>query len=108
MANMEKQTAKGADFGSNLEIVENILRILTLLEQRLNQVARKNYHNRSQYPEIFFEIELSLHAVRAWIQDFRFFCGVATFSPLLIISIEELSVLIESFLGLLLTSPSCP
>ena len=57
MDNIEKQTAEGADFGSNLEILEDILRILTLLEQRLNQVARKNYHSRSQYPNLFFEIE---------------------------------------------------
>ena len=97
MADIEKKTSNGVNFGTNLEITENILRILTLLEQRLNQVARKNYHNRSQYPEIFFEIESSLHAIRTWIQDFRFFCGVATFGPMLIVCIEELSVLIESF-----------
>ena len=97
MANIEKQTTEAADFGSNLEILEDILRILTLLEQRLNQVARKNYHSRSQYPNLFFEIESSLHVIRAWIQDFRCFCGVATFGPMLIVSLEELSVLIESF-----------
>ena len=54
MANIEKQTAEGSDFESNLELLEDILRILTLLEQRLNQVARKNYHSRSQYPNFLF------------------------------------------------------
>ena len=42
MADIEKKTSNGVNFGTNLEITENILRILTLLEQRLNQVARKN------------------------------------------------------------------
>jgi hypothetical protein len=98
MADTEKQAADEFDFGSNLEILTDIFRILTFLEQRLNQLARKSYHNRSQYPEAFFEIESALHAIKSWAWEWRCFCGVATFGVMLIVSLEELSILMESFL----------
>jgi hypothetical protein len=46
---------------ANLEPMINILCILYMLEKALNRVARRNYHDRSQYPEIFFKIETSLN-----------------------------------------------
>ena len=98
MADTEKQTADDFDLGSNLEILNDIFRILTFLEQRLNQLARKNYLNRSQYPEAFFEMETALHTLRSWAWDWRCFCGVPTFAAVLIASLEELSILVESFL----------
>jgi len=79
MMDIEKQAADEFDLGSNLEILSDIFRILTFLEQRLNQLARKNYHNRSQYPEAFFEMETALHTLRSWAWDWRCFCGVPTY-----------------------------
>ena len=35
---------------ANLEPMINILRILSMLEKALNRVARRKYHDRSQYP----------------------------------------------------------
>lgn len=98
MADTEKQTADDFDLGSNLEILNDIFRILPFLEQRLNQLARKNHLNRSQYPEAFFEMETALHTLRSWAWDWRCFCGVPTFAAVLIASLEELSILVESFL----------
>ena len=37
MADTEKQTADEFDLGSNLDILNDIFRILTFLEQRLSQ-----------------------------------------------------------------------
>lgn len=36
---------------------DNISRTLTSLEKSLDRLARTNYHDRSQYPDIFFAIE---------------------------------------------------
>lgn len=99
MADTEKQTVNEFNLGSNLEILNDVFRILTFLEQRLNQLARKTYHNRGQYPEVFFEMESALHAMRSWAREWRCFCGVATFGAMLIVSLEEISIFVESFLG---------
>ena len=63
---------------TNLEPMINILCILSKLEKALNRVARRNYHDRSQYPEIFFEIETSLDSVHAWMKNYKYFCNFKT------------------------------
>jgi len=82
---------------TNLEPMINILRILSMLEKALNRVARRNYHDRSQYPEIFFEIETSLDSVRAWIKNYKYFCNFKISIALLGLHIEEIGQLIKRF-----------
>ncbi len=84
------QTASSAD----AELVKNILRILCMLEKELNRIARRNYHNRRQYPEIFFQTESHLNALRSWIKKFGAFCGVPVFSEVPGVCLKEVSELI--------------
>jgi hypothetical protein len=61
----------------------------------LNRVARRNYHDRSQYPEVFFEIETSLNSVCAWIKNYKYFCNYKISIAMLGLHIEEIGHLIK-------------
>ncbi len=82
---------------TNLEPMINILHIFSMLEKALNRVARRNYHDRSQCPEIFFEIETSLDSVRAWIKNYKYFCNFKISIALSGLHIEEIGQLIKRF-----------
>ncbi len=88
---------------ANVEILTNISRIITTLEKTLKQIARKNYNHRSQYPEIFFEIESYLNAMHFWIKEYGNFCSVPAFIGLSMIYLEEIFPLINELL--ILCSP---
>ena len=89
-----EQNRKESETVNSEEILNNILRTLTMLEKALGRVGRLNYHNRSQYPEIFFEIEESINMTRQWIEKYRIFSSVSTFSLLLGVCLKELGELI--------------
>ena len=52
---IQDQTQNIYDINENL--LDNVLRSLTMLEKTLDRLARQNYYDRSQCPEIFFETE---------------------------------------------------
>ncbi|MCP4111880.1 MAG: hypothetical protein GY749_41190 [Desulfobacteraceae bacterium] len=79
---------------NNAEILANILRILCMLEKELNRIARRNYFNRNQYPEIFFQAESCLNSLRSWITKYSVFCDVPVFSELMGVCLKEISDLI--------------
>ena len=74
--------------------LENILRTLTMLEKALDRLGRQNYHNRKQYPPIILEIEEWLNTLRCFIQDYKLYADLASFSIQLGIAIEKLGDLI--------------
>ncbi|MCP4105007.1 MAG: hypothetical protein GY749_05655 [Desulfobacteraceae bacterium] len=78
----------------NTEMLKNILRILCMLEKELNRIARRNYFNRSQYPEIFFQMESCLNSLRSWITKYSAFCDVPVFSELMGVCLKEIGDLI--------------
>ena len=78
----------------NKDILKNILRIICMLEEKLNRIARRNYHKREQYPEIFFKIESMLNTIRSWIKTYEAFCDVPIFGDLLGSCLKEFSELI--------------
>ncbi len=80
MAHSNGQTSDRTDESVNAELLTNILRILCMLEKELNRTARRNYHNRNQYPEIFFRLESCLNSLRSWIKKYSAFCDVPVFS----------------------------
>lgn len=75
----------------NENILNNFLRCLTMLEKALERLARQNFHNRSQYPEIYSDIENILCSVRVWIEGHRLFSGFVTFQNLVNIFIRSLA-----------------
>jgi hypothetical protein len=66
-----------------------------MLEKALDRLARRNWHGRSQYPEIVIETENTVSSVRAWIRNNRPFSFFMTFHILLNIFISELTYLIN-------------
>jgi hypothetical protein len=74
--------------------LENILRTLTMLEKALDRLCRQNYHNRKQYPPLILEIEEWLNTLRCWIQEYKSYADLASFSIQLGIAIEKLGNLI--------------
>ena len=64
---------------NNLEILMNMLRILSMLEKAVDRLGRKNYHGRDQYPAVLLELEAAINIVRFWIKDYKCFCNVSTF-----------------------------
>jgi hypothetical protein len=59
--------------------VDNVKRILTMLEKALERILRRNYYNRDQYPQIAFEIEEQISVLRGWIQDYQLYSALANF-----------------------------
>jgi hypothetical protein len=74
--------------------LENILRTLTMLEKALDRLGRQNYHDRKQYPPLILEIEECLNTLRCWIQEYKSYADLASFSIQLGIAIEKLGNLI--------------
>ena len=66
-----------------------------MLEKALNRVVRRSYYSRRQYSEIFFQIENTINSLRVWVQTYRSYCMLATFTLLLEAYIKELEQEIE-------------
>ena len=77
--------------GMNEVFLYNFLRCLTMLEKTLERLARQNYYDRSQYPEIFIETENAVNTARAWVETHRQFSGFPVFQNLLITFIIEIA-----------------
>lgn len=75
---------------ANLNLIINILRILTMLEKTLDRVGRLYFHNRNQYPPIMIEIEGTILSLRVWIEQYKCFCGVAKFHEIIGLCIVEI------------------
>ncbi|KPA14183.1 hypothetical protein MHK_005610, partial [Candidatus Magnetomorum sp. HK-1] len=85
------------DFDNNL-ILNNILRGLTMLENSLDRLMRNNLYDRTQYPELYFDVKSLLINIREWISDFKMFSGTENFTYSLSMLLTELSqVIIDLF-----------
>ena len=76
---------------------DNVKRCLTMLAKALDRVARKNFYNRKQYPEIFFEIEKIIIKIRTWLANHEIFKGSDEFYQSLGSFMVELTILINEF-----------
>ena len=84
----KSQNAGQNIYVKNEDLLNNFLRCLTMLEKDLERLARENHHNRSQYPDIFLEIEEVILSVRAWIENYRLFSGFPVFQNILTMFIQ--------------------
>ncbi len=73
---------------------ENVARTLTALEKSLDRLARSNYYNRSQYPEILLAVEEAIGKVRAWLQYYRKYDRLSNFYMLLGLFVNELGAIV--------------
>ena len=94
---MEK-TTNTQKIENNTKILINILRTLSLLEKALDRLARNNYHNRNQYPDLLLELETTLVLTREWIQKYKAFCVVPAFINLLGLCISNFGILISEII----------
>ncbi len=83
MTNSSDQNFDRTDESINAELLTNILRILCMLEKELNRIARRNYFNRNQYPEIFFQVETCLKSLRSWITKYGVFSDMPVFNEIM-------------------------
>jgi hypothetical protein len=87
----------GSIFFEDREI-DNVKRILTMLEKALERILRRNYYNRDQYPLIAFEIEEQIAVLRGWIQDYQRYSPLSSFRLQIGLAMQEL----ESKIGQLM------
>jgi len=78
---------------TNCNLILNILRIISMIEKKIEQIARRNYNSRSQYPKVFFQIQSMLHVLRTWIKKYGQFCNLPVFAVLLGDYLSRISVL---------------
>ncbi len=91
---MIKDNAQKTDqniYKENENLLLNFLRCLIMLEKTLERIARQNYNNRSQYPELFIEIEQAILAVRTWIECHKIFSGFPIFQTVLAVFVESVT-----------------
>jgi hypothetical protein len=91
------QRTKGQTDSINIDEKEldNILRILTMLEKALDRLLRQNYHNRHQYPPIVLQLENTLNSLRIWIQDYKIFGCLKGFHLILGLVMKDLEEIIQ-------------
>jgi hypothetical protein len=80
--------------------VDNVKRILTMLEKALERILRRNYYNRDQYPQIAFEIEEQIAVLRGWIQDYQLYSSLASFRLQVGLAMKELESKIGQLMAL--------
>jgi hypothetical protein len=71
--------------------LDNAKRTLTMLKKALQRVLRRNYYNRSQYPQIAFEIEEQINTLRGWIQDYQIYCALPSFRLQIGLAMKDLA-----------------
>lgn len=84
---------------ARLHMINNIKRILTGLENALDRLGRKCFHNQTQYPKVFFDIEDCINIIRTWIQENEIFGLLQVFYISLSELIQEIAKLIQELWG---------
>ena len=84
---------------------DNIMRILAMLEKALNRVIRRNYFDRSQYPQFVLDVETTLNALRLWISRYRLFACLENFSYLVALAVQKLTIMIGELVEKCTPSP---
>ena len=82
----------------NQDVVDNILRNISMLEKAFDRLKRKNWYDEKQYPEIIVRLDFLLIGIRSWIKAYRAFCGVSTFIWLLGACVDRIGELISALL----------
>ena len=82
----------------NDEILNNVMRGLTMLDKALNRLMRYNFYDRSQYPPIFFLIETLICSIREWISGYKYFSGTKNFSLLSALLLSELQDMVDNLI----------
>jgi len=85
----------------NIKILLNSERSITMLEKALDRLFRQNYHNRNQYPDIFFEIEKCINITREWIEKYKFCSNIQAFSLSLGLLIRDIGELLAELILIL-------
>jgi hypothetical protein len=87
--NLEQQREQNGSVNDKKEL-DNVKRILTMLEKALERLLRRNYYNRNQYPEIALEIEEGINTLRGWIDDYQVYGSLPAFHLQIGLAMKEL------------------
>ena len=80
--------------------VDNVKRILTMLEKALERVLRRNYYNRDQYPPLALEIEEQMKILRRWVQEYQLYSSLQSFRVQVGLAMKELESKIGQLMAL--------
>jgi hypothetical protein len=80
--------------------IDNVKRILTMLEKALERILRRNYYNRKQYPPIALEIEEEIAILRGWIKDYQLYSPLQSFRLQIGLAMKELESKIGQLMAL--------
>jgi hypothetical protein len=78
--------------------IDDILRVITMLEKALNRLMRRCYYSPNQYPPIILDVEDMLSELRSWIQGYKDYSFLAGFSLLPGLTIKNLADMIETLM----------
>jgi hypothetical protein len=73
---------------------DNLLRAVTMFKKAVGRLVRRTYSARSDYPDVFFQIEEAVNRLRTWIQEHRLFAGLPAFQVVLVEQLKRLGELI--------------
>jgi len=96
VAEIEKETLIAED----VDIIINILRIITLLEKALERQVRQCFFSPAQYPQQYHDIMGALNTLRMWLKIYRPFCHTAGFHGLMAISLNTVGQMVIDFIAL--------
>lgn len=99
LSQCRKRTGSTVGKGKDKE-VDNVKRILTMLEKALERILRRNYYNRDQYPALAFEIEEQIKVLRGWLQDYQLYSPLPSFRSQAGLAIKELESKIGQLMAL--------
>lgn len=77
------------------KIFDNMLRSSTMLEKSIERIMRSNYHNESQYPEVYTTVISTIKDIQNWVKNYKVFYGIESFYSSVVEFILNLSNLIK-------------
>lgn len=84
---------------SNESLLDNILRILKMLDNALKRLERHNYFSKSQCPIIFLHTEEYIKNIREWIQAYKMYSSLQNFYGPIGILFEQLQILFDELIS---------
>ena len=88
--NLEQQREQIRSVNMDNKELNNVKRIITMLEKALERLLRRNYHNRNQYPKIALEIEEGINTLRGWIDDYQIYGTLPGFHLQISLAMKDL------------------
>ncbi len=95
---MASETKNETLAAEQVDIIINLLRIITMLEKALGRKVRQCFFNPAQYPQQYHDIMAALGTLRLWINMYQVFNHTASFHGLMVLSVDTVGNLVAEFI----------